>query len=396
MEIRFEEILLKEIIISMFLAFSVFPLNATEVIASGTGFAVSREGHILTNVHVVSGCSKITAKIGGVELSVQTVSLDPRNDLALLKISGSFSNVLPLREGTRVQLGEAVVVFGYPLQGVLSNSLNMTTGNISALAGLGDDASSLQFTAPIQPGNSGGPLVDSSGNVVGVVTSKLSPHWAAKNIGDIPQNVNFALKASVIRDFLESRGVEYLTKASAAAIPVTDLPAIVLGAVFPLQCISTTGTNDSKLNAMSRAESTSVEKLPGVLIAGYGSPATSFQTVFLEIENALTSGGVQIANKPSAMQQISGDSISIKNLLNIAQKQGSDSLLYLTIEHGSLPTNHYARLQCFDVTGKLLWEEKASSMGHWAPTDEAAARAVGKQLKKILKAHVGKPGLPLR
>ena len=79
---------------------------------------------------------------------------------------------------------------------MISSSLNMTIGNVSALAGLGDDTRSLQFTAPIHPGNSGGPLVDASGNVVGVVTSKLSPLWTAKNIGDVPQNVNFALKAS--------------------------------------------------------------------------------------------------------------------------------------------------------------------------------------------------------
>jgi hypothetical protein len=118
----------------------------------------------------------------------------------------------------------------------------MTTGNISALAGLGDDARSLQFTAPIQPGNSGGPLVDVTGNVVGIVTSKLSPLWAAKNIGDVPQNVNFALKASVIREFLESRGVKYQAKNLGAAVPVTDLPGKVSGAVFPLQCLGTMET----------------------------------------------------------------------------------------------------------------------------------------------------------
>ncbi|MGA8027639.1 MAG: serine protease [Bryobacteraceae bacterium] len=389
--------MLKHSIFPMFLACAVFPLNASDVIASGTGFAVSPEGHVLTNAHVVSGCSRVTARIGGLELSAQTVSLDFQNDLALLRISGTFSVVLPLREGARVQLGETVVAFGYPLQGVISTSLNMTTGNISALAGLGDDARSLQFTAPIQPGNSGGPLVDASGNVVGIVTSKLSPLWAAKNIGDVPQNVNFALKASVIRDFLESRGIGYQAKGLAATIPITDLPGLVSGAVFPLQCIGRDEANDTRSSAASRVGSpAAVEKRPGVLFAGYGSPATSFQFVFLELENGLTADGVQIANKPSAMQQVNGDSVSIQNLLNIAQRQGSDSLLYLTIEHGSLPTNHYARLQCFDVSGKLLWEEKASSIGHWAPTDHAAANAVGDQLKKKLKAHAGKPGLPLR
>jgi len=273
----------------------------------------------------------------------------------------------------------------------------MTTGNISALAGLGDDARWLQFTAPIQPGNSGGPLVDASGDVVGVVTSKLSPLWAAKNIGDVPQNVNFALNASVIRDFLESRSVEYHTGGLAATIAVTELPGKVSGAVFPLQCIGTLEVKNTKANTVSRAEPPAVEKRPGVLFAGYGSPADSFQSIFLEVENTLTTDGIQIANKPSSMQQVNGDSASVQNLLNIAQRQGSDSLLYLTVEHGSTPTGHSGRLQCFDVaTGKLLWSEKASSIGHWASTNQAAAKAVAEQLKKKIKEHAGKPGLPLR
>jgi hypothetical protein len=381
----------------MLLTCAPFSLNAADVIASGTGFAVSPGGHILTNAHVVSGCINVTARIGGVELQAQVVSIDSQNDLALLKISGTFTTVLPLREGTRVQLGETVAAFGYPLQGVISTSLNMTTGNISALAGLGDDARSLQFTAPIQPGSSGGPLVDASGNVVGVVTSKLSPLWAAKNIGDVPQNVNFALKASVIRDFLESRSVEYHSGGLTATTAVTELPGKVSGAIFPLQRIGTPETKDIKASTVSRAETPIVEKRPGVLLAGYGSPAESFQFVFLELENTMTADGIQIANKPSAMQQVNGDSVSIQNLLNIAQRQGSDSLLYLTVEHGSTPTGHSAQLQCFDVaTGKLLWTEKVSSIGHWASTNQAAAKAVAEQLKKKIKEHAGKPGLPLR
>jgi len=223
--------------------------GADKLAATGTGFAVSFGGHILTNAHVVSTCGTVTARIGGVELPTQVVSLDAQNDLALLKVQSTFGTVLSLRDGARVQLGEAVAVFGYPLQGVISTSLNMTTGNISALAGLGDDARSLQFTAPVQPGSSGGPLVDVSGNVVGIVTSKLSALWAAKNIGDVPENVNFALKTSVIRDFLESRGVNYQTKGLGEAIPTTALPNIVSGAVFPLQCIGPTDTESQAAQA---------------------------------------------------------------------------------------------------------------------------------------------------
>jgi hypothetical protein len=132
-----------------------------------------------------------------------------------------------------------------------------------------------------------------------------------------------------------------------------------------------------------------------VLIAGYGSPAGSFQVVFLELENALTTDGVRLANMPSAMQQVNGDSVSIQNLLGKVQGQGSDSLLYVTVDHG-YGTSHHARVQCFDASGKLLWEEKASSIGHWAPTEQAAVNSVVNQLSKKLKSHVGKPGLPVR
>jgi len=107
--------MLKLRVLAMFLVCASFSLNAAEVIASGTGFAVSPGGHILTSAHVVSGCSDVTARIGGVDLQAQVASTDPQNDLALLKISGTFSTVLPVRDGPRVQLREAVVAFGYPL-----------------------------------------------------------------------------------------------------------------------------------------------------------------------------------------------------------------------------------------------------------------------------------------
>jgi hypothetical protein len=276
-----------------------------------------------------------------------------------------------------------VIAFGYPLQGVLSTSLNMTIGNVSALAGLGDDARWLQVTAPIQPGNSGGPLADASGNVVGVVTSKLSPLWAAKNIGDLPQNVNFALKASVVRDFLESRGVGYQAKGLGTTIPVTDLPGKVSGAVFPLQCFGPVGARSSK----SAAE----EKRPGVLIAGYG-PAASFRIVLLELENALAAYSVLIANRPSAVGPVDGDSASIQNSLSVVQRYGSDSLLYLTVENTGWKI--HARLQCFDAKSTLLWEESITNTV--SLTEQGATRNVVEQIKKRLKPRVGKSGLPSR
>ena len=108
------------------------------------------------------------------------------------------------------RLGESVEAFGYPLADILSTSGNFSLGNISALSGLGDDSRYLQISAPVQPGNSGGPLLDQRGNLVGVVSSKLNAlNVMLQKEGDIPQNVNFAIKASVAATFLQSNNVKF-------------------------------------------------------------------------------------------------------------------------------------------------------------------------------------------
>src|SRR4029079_10829288 len=93
-----------------------------------------------------------------------------------------------------VRAGEAIAVYGFPLAGVLSSTGNVVSGNVTALTGLGDDVRYFQISAPIQPGNSGGPLMDYSGLVVGIVNAKLNDLAFAKTTGDLPQNVNFAIK----------------------------------------------------------------------------------------------------------------------------------------------------------------------------------------------------------
>jgi len=155
-----------------------------------------------------------------------------------VRLEHSASATLPFRDNRRIKLGEAVVVVGYPLQGIVASSMNLTTGTVSALAGLGDDTRMVQFTAPIQPGNSGGPLLDHSGSVVGIVASKLSPLWTAQAVGDIPQNVNFAIKGSVVRDFLDSKGVAYQTVGFQPALDTTELADRAAKAVVALQCTS--------------------------------------------------------------------------------------------------------------------------------------------------------------
>jgi S1-C subfamily serine protease len=176
----------------------------------GTGFFVTPT-HILTNFHVVDGCRVVTLSIPGFPYYAgRVVAFDSTNDLALIRLNETADNfrpsIIPVLR-SRVRLGESAFVFGYPLSGLLSSAGNFTSGSISSLSGLGDDIGKIQISAPVQPGNSGGPLLDIYGNVVGVVVAKLNAGRLSQLIDDIPQNVNFAIKASVAISFLEANNV---------------------------------------------------------------------------------------------------------------------------------------------------------------------------------------------
>ena len=174
---------------------------------SGSGFLVSAEGHIVTNHHVVASCQKVTVAPGNAEAAV--IARDARNDLALLKVAGAPAGVAKLRTGRSVRPGDEVVVVGFPLRQVLAPNPVVTTGTVSALSGLGNDTAKLQIAAPVQQGNSGGPLLDRHGLVVGVVQSKLNALRIAGATGDIPQNVNFAVNGATLQSFLEANGVGF-------------------------------------------------------------------------------------------------------------------------------------------------------------------------------------------
>lgn len=177
---------------------------------TGTGFFVSTRGHLLTNSHVVEGCGILKLRDG---LILDVVAQDGGSDLALLKSGESPARVLTFSVAPG-RVGQPVVAAGYPLPGVLSSGLNVTSGNISALAGPRDNTTLLQMTAPVQPGNSGGPLLDESGSVIGIVVAKLDALKMAQVTGDIPQNVNFAVKGEVAQTFLKTHGVQPKTAPS--------------------------------------------------------------------------------------------------------------------------------------------------------------------------------------
>jgi S1-C subfamily serine protease len=216
--------------------FALASFGQAQNTVTGSGFFVSPDGYLLTNLHVIKNCQVARLNVGGALVPAPVLFSDAKNDLALLK-SNHPPSFLVFREDQRLKLGESIIAVGYPLAGVVASSMNLTTGTVSALAGMGDDTRMIQFTAPVQPGNSGGPLLDQSGHVVGIVASKLSPLWAAEHLGDIPQNVNFAIKASVVRDFLDSKGVEYSAMQSTNNVATTTVAEQVQSAVISVECV---------------------------------------------------------------------------------------------------------------------------------------------------------------
>ena len=200
--------------------------------STGSGFFVSKLGHILTNEHVVRQCGSVTVgDNANKQVSASVLETDKRNDLALLRISStkmasaetksliSKLNVqklglklVPLASGglmrsDDIELGEKVLVSGFPYGELYSNTIKVTGGMVSAVKGMGDDSAQFQMDAAVQPGNSGGPIYDENGNIVGVVIAQLNKLKVAKAIGSIPENVNFGIKASTVRQFLTSAGL---------------------------------------------------------------------------------------------------------------------------------------------------------------------------------------------
>jgi len=194
-----------------------------EVTSSGSGIVVTAEGHVLTNNHVVDGCGSFgLRRVGDVERRAVLLAKDGKNDLAVLRAERPYEDVVSFRvEPPR--LAETVIVYGFPLSGMLASSGNVTIGNVSALMGLGDDSRNVQISAAVQPGNSGGPMFDGSGLLLGVVQSKLNVIKAAAVTGDIAQNVNFAIRASLALSFLGANGIEPSFERRRPALPADEV-----------------------------------------------------------------------------------------------------------------------------------------------------------------------------
>ena len=187
-------------------------------IYTGTGFFVNQSA-VVTNYHVVKECKNIEIVKGDQRFDAHVLIGDSRNDLAVLKTKKANNDFLHFRADRGIRIGEQIIVLGYPFGKLLGTGVKLTTGNISALTGLVDDVTSIQITAPVQPGNSGGPLLDSSGNLVGIVVARLEKDLS----GNVAQNVNIAIKSNVLKMLLSTNGIDYSMSASKDKKEVADI-----------------------------------------------------------------------------------------------------------------------------------------------------------------------------
>ena len=214
---------------------------------NGSAFFVSASGHIITNNHVIedssiqeiSGkCDNVNVYLDNKKYVTKIIAQDRQNDLALLKIDNelrikdyaTFRNKEPV-------LGEKITALGYPFGKAISSQIKLTSGNVSSLSGIGDEFTRMQIDAALQPGNSGGPIYDKSGNVIGVAVAKASIFYFLQAFGTLPENMNFGIKSSVVKTFLQSNSVKVKIGNSRRNLDTEEIAKIGSSQTLYLECM---------------------------------------------------------------------------------------------------------------------------------------------------------------
>ena len=202
--------------------------------SSGSGFAISKDGHVITNNHVIEGCQNVKIHHKGKSISARVLTFDPRNDIALLKGDFRPSSVFPL-SNEKPEILQDIYVAGYPFGRRVSTSVKVTKGIVSSLTGIGNNFSNIQIDAALQPGNSGGPILNDKGNVVGVAVAKLDIKKILKSYGTIPENTNFGVKTSVVKSITDSVDVS-LPSPNRSSISKSKLGKMISDGTYYLSC----------------------------------------------------------------------------------------------------------------------------------------------------------------
>ena len=204
--------------------------NKIVAAASGTGFFVSKTGHVITNNHVIDGCENVKVSYKGDQKNTKILAVDKKNDLAIIKTDINPSIVYAV-EKKDVNLLDDVIIAGYPLGKKVSSAIKTSKGSITALAGFGDNFSEFQTDAALNQGNSGGPIMNKKGNVVGVAVANYGKKQGVESF-------NFGIKSSTLTTFANANGLNFLPP-SKRELSNENLSKLINEATVYLECYMT-------------------------------------------------------------------------------------------------------------------------------------------------------------
>jgi S1-C subfamily serine protease len=194
----------------------------------GTGFFVNGTGQLVTSFHVIDGASKIVVYAAdGIAREARVYRASPATDLAVLNVNFTPKYYLSLAAPNSYKPGDRVFTFGFPVIEMLGSEPKFTDGSISSLSGAGDEAAFAQISVPVQPGNSGGPLVNERGQVVGVIAAGAENRQFAEAAGTLPQNVNWAVRSEYLAPLVNPGRTAIVRSRDEAVALVRESVAIV-------------------------------------------------------------------------------------------------------------------------------------------------------------------------
>ena len=198
--------------------------------ASGSGFFVSRTGHIITNFHVIEGCDKVKVSFKGDNINAKVLAIDKMNDLAILKSAINPDQIFTVAKED-ADLLENIIIAGFPLGKSVSSSIKTSKGSITSLSGFGDNFSEFQTDAALNQGNSGGPILNQKGNIVGVAVAVFGKEEGIESF-------NFGVKSSTLRTFAKSNGLNFQSP-NVKDLSNKDLGKLIINATVYLECYMT-------------------------------------------------------------------------------------------------------------------------------------------------------------
>ena len=208
---------------------------------SGTGFFVSGDGYIITNNHVIDGCANVTIRGSVPEDTAKVIAVDKEFDLALLRTNARVRRVATIRhpDETKIKIGEPVLVMGYPLESYKTGQYKIAESTVIGLKGPSDEPFWIQFSDSAQQGNSGGPLLDSAGNVAGVIVAKSQRSFfnAARGREEVVSNSDIAISLPILMKFLDKNFVTYRFNGSYGYLMASRVEELAKAYIVNIICV---------------------------------------------------------------------------------------------------------------------------------------------------------------